>query len=81
MQLKSFNENPSAYKVNRSLGVATINISPNKKSTGAATISVNPVRHASTANASEEDIKENVSHLQRPKENVSHLNVRKVRHM
>ena len=56
MQLKSFNENLSAYKVNRSLGVATINISPNKKSTGAATISVNPVRHTSTANASEEDI-------------------------
>ena len=56
MQLKSFNENLSVYKVNRSLGVATISISSNKKSTGAATISVNPVRLTSRANASEEDI-------------------------
>ena len=39
------NENMSAYKANRSSGVATISINPNKKSSGAATISVNPARH------------------------------------
>ena len=39
------NENLSAYKTNRSSGVATISINPNKKYTGAATISVNPARH------------------------------------
>ena len=39
------NENLSAYKANRSSGVATISININKKSTGAAAISVNPARH------------------------------------
>ena len=51
-QLNSFNENLSAYKTNRSLGVATISVNPIKKSTGAATISINPARHNSRANAS-----------------------------
>ena len=53
MQLNSFNENCSAYKANRSSGVATISINPNKKSTGAVTISINPGRHTySRTNAS-----------------------------
>ena len=57
MQLNSFNENLSAYKANKSSGVAIISINPNKKSTGAATISFNPARHTSKAIASgEEDI-------------------------
>ena len=57
MQLNSFNENLSAYKSNRSSGVGTISVNPNKKSTGVATISVNPARHTSRTNASgEEDI-------------------------
>ena len=54
-QLNSFNENLSAYKANRSSGVAAISVSPNKKSTGAATISVNPVRQTSRANVSAEE--------------------------
>ena len=54
-QLNSFSENLSAYKTNRSSGVATISVNPNKMSTGAATISVNPVRHTSRANASGEE--------------------------
>ena len=54
-QRNSFNENISAYKANRSLGVATISIKPNKKSTGAAKISINPARHTSRANASGEE--------------------------
>ena len=45
MQLNSFNENLSAYKANRSSGVVTISVNPNKKSTGAATICINPARH------------------------------------
>ena len=44
MQLNSFNENLSAYKANRSSGVAKISVNQNKRSTGAATISVNPAR-------------------------------------
>ena len=54
-QINSFNENLSAYKANRSSGVATISVNPNKKSTGTATISVNPVRHTPRANASGEE--------------------------
>ena len=54
-QLNSFNENLSAYKSDRSSGVATVSINPNKKSIGAATINVNYVRHTSRANASEEE--------------------------
>ena len=58
MQLNSFNENLSAYKANRSSGVATISINPNKKSTGAATICINPARHTtSRANDSGEEDK------------------------
>ena len=53
-QLNSFNENLSAYKANRSSGVATISVNPNKKSTGAATNSVRPVRHTSRVNANRE---------------------------
>ena len=53
----SFNENISAYKTNRSSGVATISVNPNKKSTGAATIRVNPVRHTSVANTNGEENK------------------------
>ena len=53
-QLNSFNENLSAYKVNRSSGVATVSDNPNKNSTGAAAISVNPARHTSKDNTSEE---------------------------
>ena len=49
-ELNSFNENLSAYKSNRSSGVATISVKPNKKSTGAATISFNPARHTSRVN-------------------------------
>ena len=41
--------------------VATISISPNKKSTGAATISINPVRHTSRANACREENRNSVS--------------------
>ena len=44
MQLNSFNENLSAYKANRSSGVATVSVNPSNKSVGAATISVNPAR-------------------------------------
>ena len=53
-QLINFNENLSAYKANRSSGVATISENSNKRSVGGATISVNPVRHTSRANASDE---------------------------
>ena len=53
-QLLNFNENLSAYKANRSSGVATISENSNKRSVGGATISVNPVRHTSRANASDE---------------------------
>ena len=44
MQLNSFNENLSAYKANRSSGVATVSVNPSNKSVGAATVSVNPAR-------------------------------------
>ena len=54
-QLNSFNENLSAYRANRSSGVATISVNPSKKCTGAATTSVNHVRNSSSANASGED--------------------------
>ena len=54
-QLNSFNGNLSAYKANRSSGVATISVNPNKRFTGAATINVNPVRHTSRADISGEE--------------------------
>ena len=60
MQLNSFNENLSAYKANRSSGVATVSElrgNPNKKSTGTTTISVNSARHTSRANVSGEENK------------------------
>ena len=55
MQLNSFNENLSAYNVNRSSGIATISElrgSPNKKSTETTTISVKSGKHTSRANVS-----------------------------
>ena len=58
----NFNEDLPAYKANRSSGVATISINPNKKSTVAATISINPARHTSRPKASgEEDRNSNSS--------------------
>ena len=53
-QLNNFNENLSAYKANRSSGVATTSVNSNKRSAGGATISVNPARYTSRANVSDE---------------------------
>ena len=53
-QFNNFNENLTAYKVNRNSGEATISVNPNKSiATGEATISVNPI--TSRANARIED--------------------------
>ena len=84
MQLNSFNENLSAYKANRSSGVATVSVNPSNKSVGAATISVNPARQTPQGPMPVERRLKIVTAVRvklickRLKESVCHLNVRKV---
>ena len=84
IQLNSFNENLSAYKVNRNSRVATISINPNKKSTGEATMLTLPDTPPQGPMPVQRRIKIVTAVrvkliCKRPKESFSHLHVRKVK--